>query len=156
MSADRDAAGYAGAMAAASRNERPKRPRDVRNAPLADALQTGDIAAIAFALRHGPTFVPLADTDGGRGPLGEGVDGVDDHEVWTYRDPATGDVALLLFSDASHKPASLPPAVGVHSPDWLRLFLTAHRDTITQVFLDVAGPHPMRATPDELLRALEA
>jgi hypothetical protein len=135
-------------MAAASRNERPKQPGDVRNTPLADALQTGDMAAIAFALRHGPTLVPLSGA-GGQG-------GSPDDEVWTYRDPATGDVALLLFSDASHKPASLPPAVGVHSADWLRDFLIAHRNTITQVFLDVAGPHPMRATPDELLRALES
>ena len=76
--------------------------------------------------------------------------------MWTYRDPSTGDVALLLFSDATHKPANLPPGVGIYSPAWLRSFLAAHRDVITTVFLDIAGPHPMQAPPAELLRALEA
>ena len=39
--------------------KRPKAPLDFRNPQLADALQTQDMAALAFALRHGPTVVPL-------------------------------------------------------------------------------------------------
>ncbi|WP_236967850.1 dehydrogenase [Microbacterium aurantiacum] len=130
-----------------------KKPKDVsaefRNTQLTDALQTQDMAAVAFALRHGPTVVPLLRP-------GSRDDPRDSGEVWTYRDPATGDVALLLFSDAAHKPATLPPHVGLHSPLWLRDFLATHGEVITTVFFDIAGPHPLQAAPTDLLAALEA
>ena len=99
--------------------------------------------------RHGNTVVPLVKP----GPRDKPLDG---GEVWTYRDPKTGEVALLLFSDAANKPANLPPAVGLQSPAWLRTFLKRYESTITTVFLDIAGPHPMQAPPAELLKALEA
>lgn len=124
-------------------------PLDFRNPQLADALQTQDMAALAFALRHGPTVVPLLRP-------GQRDDPRDSGEVWTYRDPNTGDVALLLFSDAAHKPAALPPAVGLHSPAWLRAFLAAHAEEITTVFFDIAGPHPMQAAPADVIAALDA
>lgn len=124
-------------------------PEDFRSEALAQALAKQDIAAVALALRHGNTVVPLITPGARDNPLDSG-------EVWTYRDPNTGDVALLLFSDAKHKPANLPPGVGIYSPAWLRSFLTTHRDTITTVFLDIAGPHPMQASPRELLKALDA
>nr|WP_274636045.1 dehydrogenase [Microbacterium bovistercoris] len=133
----------------ASGKKRPPKPLDFRNTSLADALQTQDMAAVAFALRHGPTVVPLMRPGARDDPRDSG-------EVWTYRDPESGDVALLLFSDATHKPATLPPAVGLHSPAWLRAFLAAHRDEITTVFFDIAGPHPMQASPDDLIAALDA
>jgi hypothetical protein len=79
-----------------------------------------------------------------------------DAGVWTYRDPRTGDLALLLFSDAAHKPASLPPGVALNTPGWLRAFLGLHEDEIAAVFLDIAGPHPMQATPTDLIAALDA
>lgn len=124
-------------------------PLEFRNTALTDALQTQDMAAVAFALRHGPTVVPL---------LRPGVrdDPRDSGEVWTYRDPDTGQVALLLFSDAAHKPATLPPAVGLQSPAWLRAFLSTHAHEITTVFFDIAGPHPMQATPADVIAALDA
>lgn len=121
---------------------------NARSEALALALEKQDMAALALALRHGNTIVPLIRPGARDNPLDGG-------EVWTYRDPATGDVALLLFSDARHKPANLPPAFGVYSPQWLRTFLTVHADEITTVFFDIAGPHPMQASPIELLRALE-
>lgn len=124
-------------------------PQDFRSEALAQALEKQDMAAVALALRNGNTVVPLIKP----GPRDNPLDG---GEVWTYRDAGTGEVALLLFSDAKHKPANLPPGVGIYSPAWLRAFLTTHRETITTVFLDIAGPHPMQAPPDELLRALEA
>src|SRR5689334_3823577 len=117
---------------------------EFRNTALSDALQTQDMAAVAFALRHGPTVVPLL-------RVGDRDNPVDRGEVWTYRDPNTGQVALLLFSDAAHKPETLPPGVALESPEWLRLFLTAHRDEITTVFFDIAGPHPMQASPADIL-----
>ena len=129
--------------------KRPKQELEFRNTQLADALQTQDMAALAFALRHGPTVVPLLKP-------GQRDDPRDAGEVWTYRDPRTGDLALLLFSDAAHKPAALPPAVALQSPAWLRAFLGAHREEITTVFFDIAGPHPMQASPSDLIAALDA
>ena len=139
--------GYAGGVA--SGKKRQKKPLEFRNTQLGDALQTQDMAAVAFALRHGPTVVPLMRPGARDDPRDTG-------EVWTYRDPATGGVALLLFCDAVHKPATLPPAVGLHSPAWLRAFLGAHADQITTVFFDIAGPHPMQASPADLIAALDA
>lgn len=129
-------------------NNRPK-PAEFRSEALALALEKQDIAAVALALRNGNTVVPLIKPGARDNPLDGG-------EVWTYRDPNTAEVALLLFSDAAHKPANLPPGVGIYSPAWLKSFLTTHREIITTVFLDIAGPHPMQAPPAELLKALEA
>lgn len=133
---------------AGKKRSRSSEPLEFRNTQLADALQTQDMAALAFALRHGPTVVPLLRP-------GQRDDPRDSGEVWTYRDPKTGDVALLLFSDAVHKPAALPPAVALQSPAWLRAFLSAHEAEITTVFFDIAGPHPMQAPPADLLAALD-
>jgi hypothetical protein len=130
--------------------KRTKKPApEFRNTQLADALQTQDIAAVAFALRHGPTVVPLMKPGDRDNPLDVG-------EVWTYRDANTGQVALLLFSDAAHKPETLPPAVALQSPAALRAFLGAHGDEITTVFFDIAGPHPMQSTPADVIAALDA
>ena len=136
-------------IAVAGRKRKDKDAPEFRNSSLSDALQTQDMAAVAFALRHGPTVVPLL-TPGDRD------DPLDAGEVWTYRDPRTGDIALLLFSDAAHKPETLPPAVALQSPTALRAFLSAHRDQITTVFFDLAGPHPMQATPADVIAALDA
>lgn len=128
---------------------KPGEQVEFRSEALAVALEKQDIAAVALALRHGNTVVPLVKPGLRDNPLDSG-------EVWTYRDPKTGEVALLLFSDAANKPANLPSAVGLQSPEWLRSFLRRYESTITTVFLDIAGPHPMQAPPSELLKALEA
>ena len=130
-----------------AKKKQPGPAMEFRNTALADALQTQDMAAVAFALRHGPTVAPLLRAGDRDNPLDQG-------DVWTYRDPNTGDIALLLFSDAAHKPESLPPHVALQSPQWLRIFLTAHEGEITTVFFDIAGPHAMQATPADLLAAL--
>lgn len=131
--------------------KRARRTPDLefRNTALSDALQTQDMAAVAFALRHGPTVVPLLRAGARDDPRDAG-------EVWTYRDPESGDLALLLFSDASHKPESLPPTVALQSPAWLRAFLGRHREAVKTVFFDIAGPHPMQASPEDLIAALDA
>lgn len=130
----------------AGKAQRPT-PEEFRSEALALALEKQDVAAVALALRHGNTVVPLIRVGARDNPLDGG-------EVWTYRDPDSGAVALLLFSDARHKPENLPSTVGIYSGEWLRSFLATHRETITTVFLDVAGPHPMQASPEELLKAL--
>lgn len=141
---------------AAKKANRPKKKSskkkladaDFRSDALAQALEQQDMAAVALALRNGNTVVPLISPGDRDNPLDAG-------EVWTYRDPNTDEVALLLFSDAKNKPANLPPAVGVYSPEWLVGFLRKYADVITTVFLDIAGPHPMQAAPNDLLAALE-
>jgi hypothetical protein len=120
---------------------------EFRNVALTDALQTQDLAAVAFALRHGPTVVPLI-PPGGEDPLDAGV--------WTYRDPSGGEITLLLFSDAAYKPLTLPSGVALNSPGWLRAFLGLYEDEIATVLFDIAGPHAMRATPTDLIAALDA
>ena len=120
---------------------------EFRNVALTDALQTQDLAAVAFALRHGPTVVPLI-PPGGDDPLDAGV--------WTYRDPGSGEITLLLFSDAAHKPSTLPAGVALNTPGWLRAFLGLYEDEITTVLFDIAGPHAMKATPTDLIAALDA
>jgi hypothetical protein len=127
----------------------PEELPEFRNIALSDALQTQDLAAVAFALRHGPTVVPLAPPDAA-------ADAADMDGVWTYRDPETGDTALLLFSDVARKPASLPSEVALNTPGWLRAFLGLHEDDIATVLLDIAGPHPMQASPAALIAALDA
>lgn len=109
---------------------------DTANTALADALQTQDMAAVAFALRHGPTFAPR-----------------DQDALWLHRDTASGRAVLLLFSDARRAPASLPPVVALTPADLVSAL--AEHD-IAAVILDVAGPHPMQAPPDELARVLSA
>ena len=89
-------------------------------------------------------------------PPDAAADAADTDGVWTYRDPDTGDIALLLFSDAARKPASLPPEVALNTPGWLRAFLGLHEDDIATVFFDIAGPHPMQASPAALIAALDA
>lgn len=136
-------------MAGGKKRKGKKVAVDFKNTALTDALQTQDMAAIAFALRHGPTVVPLMSAGDPDNPLDVG-------EVWTYRDPDSGEIALLLFSDAAHKPETLPPHVALQSPQWLRAFLGAHQDAITSVFLDIAGPDPIQASPADLIAALDA
>lgn len=126
-----------------------KTPGVLHNTALSDALQTQDVAAVAFALRHGPTVAPILGTD-------QGEDVGEPGAVWTFRDPQTGSVSLLLFSDARHMPETLPSGSALRSPAWLRTFLAAHEGVIDTVFFDVAGPHPMQAKPADLIAALEA
>lgn len=121
--------------------------KEFRSEALAQALEKQDMAAVALALRNGNTVVPLMKPGAKDSPLDGG-------EVWTYRDAKTGEVALLLFSDAKHKPQNLPPAVGMFSPLWLHDFLEAHADEITTIFFDIAGPHAMQASTGELRKAL--
>ncbi|GAA1979052.1 dehydrogenase [Microbacterium pumilum] len=133
-----------------ARKREPERSEQgLRNTALSDALQTQDVAAVAFALRHGPVVVPLTGTDPHDGPLVA-------EDVWTFRDPSSGEIALVLFSDESHKPAALPTSVSLQSPDWLRAFLGVNQDQIATVLFDLAGPHPMRSTPADLIAALDA
>lgn len=140
---------YPGVMASVPASpEPPSEPPELRNVLLTDALQTQDVAAVAFALRHGPTVVPIVRDDDGEGDP--------DGAIWTYRDPATAQNVLLLFSDAAHRPETLPVGLALLSPGALRTFLAVQGDEISTVFFDVAGPHPMQASPTDIIAALDA
>lgn len=124
-----------------------KRP-EFRSEPLAAALAAGDMVAVALALRNGRFVVPLMKRGNPDKPTETG-------EVWMFRQPETARLALLLFSDAKNKPAALPPYVGLHDGTWLASFLRTYGDDIETVLFDVAGPHSLQASPEELLRVLE-
>jgi len=124
-----------------------KRP-EFRSEPLASALAAGDMVAVALALRNGRFVVPLMKPGNPDKPTETG-------EVWMFRQPETARLALLLFSDAKNKPAALPPYVGLHDGTWLASFLRTYGDDIETVLFDVAGPHSLQASPEELLRVLE-
>jgi len=126
---------------------KPKRP-EFRSQALADALAAGDMVAVAYALRNDRFVVPLMKPGNPDKPTETG-------EVWMFRQPETARLALLLFSDAKNKPAALPPYVGLHDGVWLASFLRTYGDDIETVLFDVAGPHSLQATPEELLRVLE-
>lgn len=129
---------------AKSRKNQP----DFRSDALAEALEKQDMAAVAYALRNDRIVVPLMKPGQRDKPTDAG-------EVWTYRERNTGRLALLLFSDAKNKPATLPPFVGLHDGIWLHTFLRTHGSAIETIFFDIAGPHPMQATPDEIMRVLD-
>ena len=124
-----------------------KRP-EFRSEPLAAALAAGDMVAVALALRNGRFVVPLMKPGNPDKPTETG-------EVWMFRQPETARLALLLFSDAKNKPAALPPYVGLHDGTWLASFLRTYGDDIETVLFDVAGPHSLQASPEELLRVLQ-
>jgi hypothetical protein len=124
-----------------------KKKSELSSPVLGEALEKQDMAAVAFALRHHPVVVPLASALDPDDPTAT-------PDVWMYRQPETARLALLLFSHEAHKPAALPPFVTLRDGDWLGAFLRTYGDDIETVFFDIAGPHAMRATPDELTRVL--
>lgn len=130
-------------MAKAKKNQ-----QEFRSEVLAAALEKQDMAAVAFALRNDRMVVPLMKPGQRDKPTDAG-------EVWTFRQPETGKLALLLFSDAKNKPASLPPFVGLHDGLWLHTFLRTHGSAIETIFFDIAGPHPLQASPEEVMRVLD-
>ncbi|MGG7466186.1 MULTISPECIES: dehydrogenase [unclassified Plantibacter] len=125
-----------------------KKKPEFRSEELAAALAAGDMAAVAYALRHGRFVVPLMKAAPRDKPSDPG-------EVWMFRQPETARLALLLFSDAKNKPAALPPFVGLQDGAWLRGFLRTYGDDIETVLFDIAGPNSMQADPVELLRVLD-
>lgn len=124
-----------------------KKKPEFRSQVLAEALEKQDMAAVAFALRNDRMVLPLMKPGHPGNPADAG-------EVWVYRHPETGRLALLVFSDAKHKPEALPPFVGLYDGPWLHTFLRTHGKDIETVYFDIAGPHPMQSTPDEILRVL--
>ena len=146
---------------------------DPRSEALELALASQDVAAVAFALRHDVVVVPklVADASvgaaGGTGGAGaDGADGADAdgvafgaaEQVRVFGRENTDKRILLLFSSADAYAAMVPNdtnrQVMLYDASALRAFLEVHLDVLEQVFFDIAGPHTMAATPEDLLKAL--
>jgi len=117
-----------------------------RSVALAAALAAQDVAAVAYALRNDVVIVPQLVVNG----QGE--------QVRVFGREGTDKRMLLLFSSAENYvrmvPDEVDPQVMVGDAQWLRDFLTVHRNVLEMVFFDIAGPHVMQAAPEDLLAAL--
>lgn len=112
---------------------------------LADALAAQDSAAVALALRNGDVIVPLLPGDG---PA----------QVRVFRAPESEQFVLLLFSAAENYVRMVPQESDLkvlsYDRGQLTEFLQSHAAQLDTAWFDVAGPHPMQADPQELLKAL--
>lgn len=117
---------------------------------LAQALETGDPIAVALALRNDRVIVPM---------LSDGDDGDDSKaHVRVFRRGDADKYMLLLFSSVDSYVAMLPEetnhqVVAYQAAD-LRDFLETNRGVLESIWFDVAGPHTMQASPDDILDAL--
>ena len=148
-----------------------------RSEALELALASQDVAAVAFALRHDVVVVPKlvvprAETGAGDGPEADADAGADAgadadsaepvfgaaEQVRVFGRENTDKRILLLFSSAEAYAAMVPDdpdlEVMLYDSDALRAFMEVHLDVLEQVFFDIAGPHTMAATPEDLLKAL--
>ena len=112
---------------------------------LAEALEAQDVAAVAFAMRNDKVIVPLLNVEG---PA----------QVRVFKRDDADKYMLLLFSSAANYAAMLPSETNhrvlAYDPHTLREFLETNLGVLEAVWFDVAGPHPMQATPDDVLAAL--
>ncbi|MBD8660626.1 dehydrogenase [Frigoribacterium sp. CFBP 8754] len=103
--------------------------------------------------------------DGAEGGAGGADEPADDgpvfgaaEQVRVFGRENTDKRILLLFSSADAYAAMVPDdprrEVMLYDADALRAFLDVHLDVLEQVFFDIAGPHTMAATPEDLLKAL--
>lgn len=121
---------------------------DVGSERLAAALAAQDVPAIGQALRHDYVVVPIT-----RGPTGESqiaVFGGGDLD-------APGSYELCLFSSAATFAAYEAPTkeFALQQGASLAPFLEQYRETIGQVVFDPAGPHPMKASVEDVVAVLQ-
>jgi hypothetical protein len=113
---------------------------------LAAALESGDSVAVALALRNGEVVVPMLDADG-------------PPQVRVFRRGDADKYMLLLFSSVATYEAMLPdedaPASDLYDAAALLDFLTQNVGVLETVWFDVAGPHSMQATPEDVIAALQ-
>ena len=112
---------------------------------LAQALQAQDAARVAFALRNGTVTVPLLPVDG-------------PPQVRVFRRGEADQYMLLLFSSPETYATMVPEETELPVVDYdaaeLRDFLEQNIGVLEAVWFDVAGPHAMQATPQDVLDAL--
>jgi hypothetical protein len=110
------------------------------------ALEAQDAVAVAFALRNDHVMVPLLPVDG-------------PPQVRVFRRGDADRYMLLLFSSpetyAAMAPEETDQRMLAYDGAALRDFLTQNVGVLEAVWFDVAGPHAMQATPQDVLDALE-
>jgi len=113
---------------------------------LAQALEAQDAVAVAFALRNGTVTVPLLPVDG-------------PPQIRVFRRGDADKYMLLLFSSPETYVGMVPEEpdhpVAEYDAAELRDFLATNIGVLEAVWFDVAGPHAMQATPEDVLAALE-
>lgn len=113
---------------------------------LADALEAQDAVAVAFALRNGTVTVPLLAVDG-------------PPQVRVFRRGDADKYMLLLFSSPENYVLMVPEEpehpVAEYDGATLKDFLATNLGVLEAVWFDVAGPHAMQATPQDVLEALQ-
>lgn len=118
---------------------------EFRSEALASALEAQDTAAVAFALRNDRVVVPMLPVDG-------------PPQVRVFRRGDADKYMLLLFSSAENYVRMVPQEsdhrVLTYGPEGLREFLEQNLGVLEAVWFDVAGPHAMQATPQDVLDAL--
>lgn len=119
-------------------------------AALGEALAAGDRAAALAAIHDGPVLVPHLERE----------DGTPQVRVFPAPDGSAAPYELCLFSSARTLEAFLGEDPGreftLRQRDSLAPFLRRHGATLARVVVDPAGPHPMTATVDEVVAALDA
>ena len=113
---------------------------------LAAALEAQDAVAVALALRNGTVTVPLLPVEG-------------PPQVRVFRRGDADRYMLLLFSSAETYVRMVPEEpehpVAEYDRDALKDFLATNLGVLEAVWFDVAGPHAMQATPQDVLEALD-
>lgn len=112
---------------------------------LAAALEAQDALAVAFALRNGTVVVPMLPVEG-------------PPQVRVFRRGDADRYMLLLFSSRQTYAGMVPDEDDLRSLDYDREalldFLESNVGVLEAVWFDVAGPHAMQATPQDVLDAL--
>jgi hypothetical protein len=125
-------------------------------APVGAGAADGDGSGGGYGSGDGSA---AAGAEGGAGDAADGgpVFGAAE-QVRVFGRENTDKRILLLFSSADAYAAMVPDdprrEVMLYDSDALRAFLEVHLDVLEQVFFDIAGPHTMAATPEDLLKAL--
>lgn len=122
---------------------------EVGSERLAAALEAQDVPAIGQALRHDVVVVPIL----------RPADGETQNRVFEAPEGSARPYELCLFSSAQ----TLAAYLTADAPDrefalrrgtTLVPFLVQHAEAIERVAFDPAGPHPMVATPEDVLLVL--
>jgi hypothetical protein len=115
---------------------------DAASQALADAVLDADLESLGRALRHDVVIVPLLLSDG-------------EPQLRVAKTSAGHVLPLFSSSEAARNAFGPDAAFAVQFGTDLRPILERHRELLTSILFDSAGPRPLRIDVDGLLAALE-